>query len=253
MGEPRYRLGGGLEGIEVELAVAVGAEVEAAVQPHRVGVVAAAGGLGDLLHRVGRGVEEEEARDGASPVVLPFVEGLVDGQVGDGPAVGRDRGLHRVGDGEAGGHPALHRHREQLEVPVRVDLAGGGEEDGLAVGGEAAGGVVARMPGQPPGDPALRRDHVDVGVPVVAAGEGDEPPVGREMRARLDAGMRREPLHAAAVQARDPEVVRVGESDPIGAHRGVAEEPRVVHVHRARGRRQGEAEHGQDGGLDRLH
>src|SRR4029079_9969369 len=88
-------------------------------------------------------------------------------------------------------------------------------------------------------------NDVDVGVPLVAPGEGDELPVRRELRRRLYAGMRGEPPHAAAVEVRDPEVVGVREGDAVGAARGRGEEPRVVNVDG--GKRRGEQKQSDDG------
>ena len=100
---------------------------------------------------------------------------------------------------------------------------------------------------------SLGGDDVDVRVAFVAPGEGDELPVGRELRPRFDAGMRREPPHAAAVEVRDPEVVRVREGDAVGADRGLGEEPRVVNVDGENGGREqkrGEERKGLTHGTD---
>jgi hypothetical protein len=230
-GQARHRLRRRVERVEVELAVAVGAEVEAAADPHRVGVVAAALGLGDLLRRVALGVEEHQARSRAAPVVLPLVESLVDREVGDGSAVRRDRRLGGVGNRQSNRLAALHRHREELLVAARVDLAGGREQHRLAVRGEAEGGIRARVPGESLRHSALGRHNEHVGVAFVAAGEGDQLPVRREARPRLDAGVRGQAARAGAVEVRHPEVVRIGESDPVRADRGVGQEARIPGVH----------------------
>jgi hypothetical protein len=51
---------------------------------------------------------------------------------------------------------------------------------------------------EPPGRAALGGDDVDVLVPVVLAGEGDQDAVGREERRGLDPDVRGEPLRLAA-------------------------------------------------------
>ena len=217
--------------------------------PHRVGVVAATRRLRDRLDGVAGVVEEQDARGRAAPVALPLVEGLRERHVGGRLPVGRDLRLARVRDGQPRREPALDRHGEELRVAPRVDLAPRGEEDGLAVGREAERDVVAGVVRQPLRHAARGRHHVDVGVALVAAREGDERPVGREPRARLDAGVRGEAANARAVGPGDPQVVRVGERDEPPAGGGIGDEPRVGEIDRADpgGGQQGESGQGREG------
>ena len=232
-GEAGDRLRGPVEGVEVELAVAVGAEVEPVRDPHRVGVVRATRGLRHRLDRVRRGVEQQDARGGAAPVVLPLGELLRERHVGDRLPVGRHVRLARVRDLELRGKAATDRHREQLRVARGVDLARGREEHRLSVRREAQRDVAARVVGEPPGHPALRVDHVDVGIALVTAGEGNEPAVGREARTGLDAGVRRQAADARPVARGHPEVVGVGEGHERAARGRLSDEAGVGEVDRA--------------------
>ena len=90
--------------VEVELAVAVREEVDRLADPHRLGVVAAARGLGDLLVRQVVELEDPDPRGGAAAIVLPLAERFAERRVSqefpvrrDGPLVaGRDR--QRLGE-----------------------------------------------------------------------------------------------------------------------------------------------------------
>ena len=73
----------GIEGEQVELAVAVGSKIDPVVDPHGIGVVAPALGLGDLFDGMISPVIEPDARSRAAAVVFPLVEGFPDGRVGD--------------------------------------------------------------------------------------------------------------------------------------------------------------------------
>src|SRR5207245_11127691 len=63
-------------GEEVELAVAVGAEIDGAIQPARIGVVAAPGRLGNLLHLLIGEAEDPDARRRAAAIVLPLLRAV---------------------------------------------------------------------------------------------------------------------------------------------------------------------------------
>ena len=67
--------------VEVELAIAVGQEIDRLADPHRLGVVAAPGGLGDLFVR--KVIEIEHPDPGGSPaaIILPLPEGLAQRRV----------------------------------------------------------------------------------------------------------------------------------------------------------------------------
>ena len=235
--ELRDLLRGRVVAVDVELTVAVGAEVDLAVEPHRIGVVAASGRLRHVLGRVRGRVEDDEIRDLAAAIVLPFVERVAERDVDDLLAVRRIDRLRRMRNRQLRRHPAADRHGEELDVASRVDLARRGEEDIRAIRREPERDIRPRMPRQPLRHAALGRHDVNVRVAFVAAGEGDPLPVRREARPRLDAGMRRQPPHAAAVEVRDPEIVRVSEGDPVAADGGIGEKPRVVNVDREQRKR----------------
>ena len=245
--EPRHGLRPAIEGVEVELAVPVGPEEEPPTDPHGVRVVAAAGRLGHLLHGMGRVVEEEDARGRAAAVALPLVEGLREGHVGGRLSIGRDLRLAGVRDREPGREPAPDGHGEQLRVAPRVDLAPRGEQDGLPVGREAEGRVVAGVVREPLRHAARGRHDVDVRVALVPARERDERAVGREPGARLDARVRGQAADAGAVRRRHPQVVRVRERDLAPAGRRVGDEAGVGEVDRPSPGGGKQAESGQGG------
>jgi len=68
-------------------------------------------------------VEDDQVRDLAATVVLPFVEGVAERDVDDFLSVRREDGLGRVRNGKLGGHPTADRHREELDVAPGIDLA----------------------------------------------------------------------------------------------------------------------------------
>src|SRR5262249_38655025 len=145
------------------LAGPVGAEVDGVADPVGVGVVAAAGRLGEFGEVVRLDVVDPDARVGAAAVVLPLGAGVAGRGVGDVGAVGRVGGLEPPGDRQLGRHAAGERDGVQLVVPAAVDLPRRTEQDRLAVRGEAAHDVRGRVPGQPRRVAAGDRDGVDVG------------------------------------------------------------------------------------------
>ena len=88
-------------------------------------------------------VEIEETTD--KPKVL----------LGDVLAIRRVAGLEAPGNRQFGGHAARERYGVELRVPVAVNGAGRGEENALAVGREAAGGVAGRVLAQTVVGPVL--------------------------------------------------------------------------------------------------
>ncbi len=147
----------GVVGEQVVLAVAVRAEVDRPTDPIRIEIVGTALRLRDQLDAVVVAVKNPDFRVGAAAVVLPLRRAVGQRGVGDLLAVGREAGLASVRDRQLGGHAAGQGDGEQLAVAVRERVPRRGEEDGLAVGGEAAGEVRRRMPGQPPRRPARHR------------------------------------------------------------------------------------------------
>ena len=92
--------------VQVELAVAIGEEVDRLADPHRLGVVAAAGGLGDLLVRQVIELEDPDPRGRAAAIVLPLAEPLAERRVSQELPVGRDGPLVAGRDRQALGHAA---------------------------------------------------------------------------------------------------------------------------------------------------
>jgi hypothetical protein len=214
--QPRDVLRRRIERIEVELAVAVGAEIDLAADPHRAGIVRPPLGLGDLVDAARADIEDPDPREGPAPVVLPLGEGLAEGTIGDRPAVRRHLGFVHIGDLEHGRFAAFHGHGEEPGVGPCKGEPGRGEQDGLAVRGEALDQVDVRMPGQPLGDASRRGDHVNVRVPVILAGEGDPFPVRGKRGVGLQADARGQPPDVPPVKPGRPQVVGVDEGDPVG-------------------------------------
>jgi hypothetical protein len=108
------------------------------------------------------------------------------------------------------------------------------EQDRRSVGGPAVDDVVvppARRQRSVRGVPrellrlaAVRRDHVDLLVPVVLPREGDPLSVRGEAREDLDPRMRGETRRGAALDRRLPDVSRVAEGDLVAVHVGKSQE-----------------------------
>ncbi len=210
-------------GIDVELAVAVGAQIESPADPHRVHVVATRRGLGNAVDRVRRDVEEPHLRDEPAAVALPLQVRRVVRVVGDRLSVGRVGGAAGVRDREGGLEPALHGHRVELRVPVVDGGARRREEDGFAVGREALHDVASGMPRKPLRHAARGGDDVDVEVAVELGAEREERAVGAEGRPHLHARTGGDAFDAAAVEAARPDVVPVDEGDAVFRERRVRE------------------------------
>ncbi len=225
-----------VEGEQVELAGAVGEEIDRVADPHRVRVVAAALGLGDLLDAQPVEREDPDPRGRAAPVVLPLAEPLAERGVGQVPPVGRVRRAVAVGHRQLLREAARGPDGEELREAAREDLPLRREQD-RAVRREAADDVLAGMRRQPGRLAARGGDDEGIDVAVVGRGEGDQPPVGREVRVRFGPRVRRQSPHVRAVGPGGPEVVGVDEDDPPGGDVGVVEERRVRGVDGAGGRR----------------
>ena len=234
IGQALDGLGLRVVGVEVQLPVAVGTEIDRVADPRGLGVVAARSGLRHLLDRARRDVVDPDSRDGAAAVALPLEELLGKRIVGDAPAVGGEGRAVGVGDGQALLRTSLDGHGEELRKAAGEHRARRGEEDRLAVGGEALDDVGARMPGQALRHAALGGDDVDVGIAFVLSGEGDPVAVGREGGARFDADVGGQALHVAAVRVAGPQIVGVDEGDLPGADGGFSQEPGVVNVESGR-------------------
>ena len=220
----------GIEGEQVELAVAVGAEDDLAADPHRVDVVRPARGLGQLLDALIPGVEDPDAGETAAAVVLPLVECFGKRAVGDVPAVGGDLGVGGVGHFEHAGLAARDGHGEELGIGAVAGETGRGEQHRLAVRREAQDDVGRRVPGQALGDAAAGRDDVGVEIAVVLAAERDEPAVGREGGIGLRPDVRGQAADVAAFEVGRPKVVGVDEGDALGRDGRPGQHLRVVGI-----------------------
>ena len=86
-----------------------------------------------------------------------------------------------------------------------------------AVVGPAPREVGAGVPGQSSRLASLDRNHVDVGVAVVLAGEGHQGPVRRQLGSALDALKAGQPPRGSAIATDDPQVGGIGEDDMLVA------------------------------------
>jgi len=103
--------------------------------------------------------------------------------------------------------------------------------------------VVAGVPGDP-GDPAaVHVHHVDVGVAVVIAGEGDPRPVGRELGMAFLAVVDGQAGGGAARNRRGPDVLAADEHNGVAAHVGEAQQ-RLGRDRRPEGGREAEEQRG---------
>ena len=84
-------LRGGIVRVEIELAVPIGEEIDGLADPHWLGVVAAAGRLGDLHVREVGQLQHPDPRGGAAPIVLPLAKPLPQRRVRQELSVRRDR------------------------------------------------------------------------------------------------------------------------------------------------------------------
>jgi hypothetical protein len=218
--------------VEVEGAVAVGAEVHGVADPHRVAVGARV--VGHLLELVALEVEEVEVLGPAALIALPGAEVAGVGRVDDAAAVGR----------EVAGARRRHRQRHRQtavdgdEVEARVgdvDAVAQGAEEHLAAVRRPADDLVVVAPagrqgparrviGELTGGAAAGGDHVDLLVAVVLAGEGDALAVGGELGKELETGMGGQPPGGAAAGRGQPQVAGVAEDHPVAVEVGEAQQ-----------------------------
>ena len=217
-----------LEREDVVLAGPVGPEVDRVAQPVRVEVVAPVLRLRDFDDLVRGHVVHPNAAVGAAAVVLPLRRGVPDRRVRDVLAVRRIARLEPPRDRQLRRHPAGQRHREQLAVPGREDVAVRREQDRIALRREPADHVRAGVVRQPGGRAAVHRQGVHVGVAVVLGAEREERAVRREDRVRLDAEVGGQPLGVLAVEVGGPQVFAVDERDLLRADGRHRQQPRVV-------------------------
>ena len=161
-------LRGGIARVEIELAIPIGEEIQGLADPHWLGVVAAAGRLGDLHVREVGQLQHPDPRRGAAPIVLPLAKPLPKRRVRQQLPVRRDRAHVAGRNRKRLGNASLDAHGKELRMPARKDRALRGEEH-LAVGREAPDDVVSGMPRQALGLAPFHRNHVDVNVAVVTA------------------------------------------------------------------------------------
>jgi hypothetical protein len=242
-----------IERIQVELAVAVRAEIELRADPHRVEVVAARGGLRHAHDRMVGQAHDRDARHAAAAIALPLRQRLEHAgrhhRVRDALIVGRHVGIAPERDRQALGEraPRIGGERiddEQVRVAARVRIAPRAEDD-ASLRVEALDDVLGAVPRE-----ALRRaardgHDVDIDVAVVVGAECDRGAVGREARMRLDAFGGRQPVARRAVTVGDPHVAVVDESDVRPADVRVGEQQGVLRVDREGGRNPGREDGGE--------
>ena len=204
--------GPGRVAVEVHRAVAVGREVDVAVEP--AGERVAGAEVGDLLGVVGLQIEDPDRRNATTAVPLPGAERVADRGVGDPLAGGVEARVCGLRNGERLGHAAADRHQEQLG-DRRPRCPPAAEQDPIPVRMPVAHEVAVRVPGQAPRPPALDRDHVDVGVALVLRGIRDPASVRADAWGSLVARRARQPPRVAAGSVDDPEVLRVDEDHVI--------------------------------------
>jgi hypothetical protein len=71
------------------------------------------------------------------------------------------------------------------------------------------------VPREALGNSSGRRHHVDIGVPFVASGEGDQRAVGRKARTGLDPGMNGQAPDIRSIEVSKPQVAGIGEGDAV--------------------------------------
>ena len=154
--------------------------------------------------------------------MLPRGLPLLDGDVGDGLAVGGDVAVDGGGEREDGGRAgAVGVGAVELDE-VGVAFARGGEEDVFAIGGPADGLVAGGIPGDAAGNATVGGDDVNLGHSIFMGGVGDLRAVRRIVRAGGDSADGGEALGIAAVAGNRPDVVRVDEGNVVAAEGGVA-------------------------------
>ncbi len=132
-------------------------------------------------------------------------------------AIRRDRAVLGHRQRQLGGRTAVDSDRKQTQeagvaVPRRT------ENDLLAVARPTDRHVWIGMVGEPFRHAPSRGDHVDVEVPFVFAGEGNQAPIGRKDRIALESDSRREAPRVATRAIDRPQIAGIGERDLRGAH-----------------------------------
>jgi hypothetical protein len=186
------------------------------------------------------------------PLVLPALLVMVEDKV----SICAWSNVFRRDGEELDGSSPIHRDLIELgevargELPVPMVVQAGRPEDHVGpVGGEGEGGLVRRMPGQPPGLPAPGGNQEDIEVAVPIRGEGDPLPIGAPHRAIVMSRVGGESHRLPAPGRHPPEVSLVGEGNraPVGRDGGVAEPACLVSVLGGDARGQ---EEGGDGGKE---
>ena len=200
--------------------VAIGEEIDRIADPHRVVVVriVARHAYDARIGQVGNVHRRRLPAAIALPKRLPAKVRNVRQVRG----IGRERARLGHGQWEPLRKAAGCGHGKQL-IRIRRAVAIGSEEHVLAVGRPTDGDVCRGMIGQTPGLAARGRDHVDVDVLVVHAGEGDLRSVGRKDGARFEPVPRRQAMRGAARAVDDPNVAAVGKGDLRATDRGIAQ------------------------------
>ena len=235
---------------QVHHSVAVGAEVDETTEPRREGVVGVL--ARDLLDVVRFGIVDPHPIGATSAVALPAAECVAKRGVGDAFRVRSVGGVRRTRNRERLRGAA--RDRRTVEARLRsARLAPARKDHVRRVGVPTLDVVAAGVKREAPGDPAVDRQEVDVGVALVLRRVRHPRAVGAQVRARLPAHVAGEAACIPPAAGRDPEIVSVDEDDVLGGDRRVLQEECLVRG--LRPRRRGREEHHapHDGQEKRAH
>ena len=221
--DPLRLLGTGVVPIQIQDAVPIRNEVHIVPDPHRVAVRANV--IRDLFRPVAVEVKEIQVLSPTALIALPSPEVAKQRRVGHALAIRRDGARTRFGNRQGGRQATLHRNGVQFPGTRLPVVPGGPEQHPFPVRSPSVDMVVVapagrerparRIVGQLPRLTALRRDHIDLLVAVVLAGERDPPPGRIEFREELEAGVGGEANRAPALIRNGPNVARMDEDDPI--------------------------------------
>ena len=203
------RAGLRVEAEEGHRPVAVGEEVDLVAHPHRVRVdgAVARDGHDARIRQVGDpdrgGHPAAVVLDGDVRVGRP-VAPVPEREVGQAAPVGRVGSLHAHRQGQGRRKAPGCRHGEEPLIARREALPVAAVQDALAVRRPRERDIRRRVVGEPARLSARCRHHIDVGVAVHVAREGDHRPVRGEDGPRVDPGARDKPAGFAAVAAHGP-------------------------------------------------
>ena len=202
--------------------VAIGDEVNGVADPDGIHVFRIGPGGRDEVERLH--VDNPDGAVLATAIVAALFVPRTVHAVGHALAIGREFALITARQNERLFHATFGGHGPEARGGSEgAAVARGSEDDVLSIGRPALHGVGRGVPGEPLRFTAHSRDYIDIRVARELAAEGDPLAVGGKMRAAglaLEAG---EAFRGTTLTADDPDVVGVGKSDLIRAHRGVAQ------------------------------